>query len=76
LILLRQKRGRGRARICNSDCYDARSKECHCVCGGLNHGVGEEQARKNGKVWFEKVAARDPSLEVVRHQAELFEDVT
>lgn len=87
MILLRQKRKtaikrnpgkipdvfRGITRVCNEQCYNAKNKDCHCICGGLNHGVGEEQARKNGRVWFTEVAERDPSLEVVRHQGDLFE---
>jgi hypothetical protein len=46
---------RGRTRRCNAKCYNARGSECHCACGGVNHGVGECQARQNshalGLVW-------------------------
>lgn len=32
---------------CNPRCFNAVSKECHCQCNGINHGVGETQARAN-----------------------------
>jgi hypothetical protein len=27
---------------CDSRCHDAKSKRCHCVCGGRLHGKGED----------------------------------
>ena len=60
-----------RVRGCNWRCYEAVSKECRCQCNGVNHGVGEAQARENfrrlGLLWktptfrrlgFRKVARR------------------
>lgn len=32
---------------CDSKCYDASGPDCHCVCHGLNHSKGLEQARAN-----------------------------
>lgn len=32
---------------CTAKCYDADGGRCRCVCGGRNHGVGEEQALAN-----------------------------
>jgi len=29
---------------CDANCYDAKGTECHCICGGANHGVGFEVA--------------------------------
>lgn len=29
---------------CDARCYNATGGECHCVCGGLNHGMGENFA--------------------------------
>lgn len=29
---------------CDSRCYGAKGKKCHCVCGGANHGVGKNTA--------------------------------
>lgn len=34
-------------RACNAKCYLAKGPECDCMCGGVNHGVGEMQARQN-----------------------------
>jgi len=28
------------ARRCDAGCYDAKGGDCHCICGGANHGVG------------------------------------
>lgn len=35
-----------RWRHCGSDCYGQppASKRCQCICGGMNHGLGREQA--------------------------------
>lgn len=32
---------------CDEKCHGALQPECHCICGGVNHGVGLAQARKN-----------------------------
>lgn len=37
----------GEIRTCCAKCYDAWSPHCTCVCGGLNHGVGFDEAKKN-----------------------------
>jgi len=44
---------------CNSACYSATSKNvrCTCLCGGMNHKVGYEQAVANTKLhWKEWLA--------------------
>ena len=42
-------------RRCNAKCYNARGPDCNCLCNGVNHGVGEQQARENsrkiGLIW-------------------------
>ena len=47
-----------RSRRCNAKCYNARGSDCDCTCGGVNHGVGEWQARQNsrslGLAWKER----------------------
>lgn len=25
---------------CDAKCYNAKGPDCHCICGGANHGVG------------------------------------
>jgi hypothetical protein len=32
---------------CDAKCYNASGGNCHCCCGGANHGVGIEKARDN-----------------------------
>jgi hypothetical protein len=32
---------------CDAKCYGAKTKNCHCCCGGRNHGVGLNQAIQN-----------------------------
>ena len=32
---------------CDAKCYDARTPDCDCICGGKNHGVGRKQAQDN-----------------------------
>ncbi len=52
-------------RVCNAQCYNAGGPDCDCMCGGVNHGVGEMQARENcrsmGVAWAER-AKRLPSF--------------
>jgi len=38
---------RGFNRRCDAGCYNSESPHCHCICGGLNHGVGRDQAIDN-----------------------------
>jgi hypothetical protein len=49
---------RGRKRTCNAKCYKARERECDCICGGSNHGIGErrarERARETGISWSQR----------------------
>lgn len=33
---------------CDAKCYQAAGGgECHCICGGKNHGAGKAQAERN-----------------------------
>lgn len=34
---------------CDARCYLARWRRCKCVCGGVNHGKGREQAEANAR---------------------------
>ena len=49
MILMSVQNKDGHTRRCDGWCYDAKSTTCHCVCGGKNHGVGEQQAIENTK---------------------------
>ncbi len=41
--LITRSTSRG-TRRCDGLCHNATGKKCRCVCGGKNHGVGENQA--------------------------------
>jgi hypothetical protein len=32
---------------CDAKCYNATSPNCDCICGGINHGVGQNKAMEN-----------------------------
>lgn len=32
---------------CDAKCYGAMERECDCICGGINHGVGLKRALDN-----------------------------
>ena len=40
---------------CDAKCYDARTPECDCICGGANHGkglsVGRSQTDEHFAQW-------------------------
>ncbi len=38
---------------CDEKCYDAKEEKCDCVCGGVNHGKGKEQAIDNTQKYSE-----------------------
>ena len=40
---------------CDAKCYHGKNIRCLCCCGGLNHGVGLNQAIKNSA----EIARRD-----------------
>jgi hypothetical protein len=46
---------------CDARCYEAAEPECDCICGGRNHGAGQEQALDNtrelAESWLERVRA-------------------
>lgn len=31
---------------CDAKCYNAESGNCHCICGGMNHGKGLAEATR------------------------------
>jgi hypothetical protein len=46
---------------CDAKCYNAWGPECHCICQGVNHGAGRQEAIENtrelGESWLEQAAA-------------------
>ena len=49
---------------CDAKCYNADGPECHCVCGGLNHGKGEAQGWETSAELAAKWAAAAGSPEL------------
>jgi hypothetical protein len=43
---------------CDAKCYEAQEPACDCICGGMNHGAGVQQAtentRRHAEVMIEK----------------------
>lgn len=39
---------------CDSRCYNAHEPECDCICGGVNHGAGRQQAEDNTRQMAQK----------------------
>jgi len=37
----------GRTMTCDKRCYCAEGDKCQCLCGGANHGKGEDAAVEN-----------------------------
>lgn len=58
----------GESRRCDAKCHDATEEKCDCVCGGINHGVGEKQAADNTKELAERmietIKQQDPAVQV------------
>lgn len=34
---------------CDAKCHEAKGEECHCICGGVMHGVGSKIALEDRK---------------------------
>ena len=39
---------------CDAKCYDAHEPECDCICGGMNHGAGQQKATDNTREYCEE----------------------
>lgn len=45
--LISQTSSSGGTRRCDAKCYNGKHTRCKCICGGVNHGKGLEQAMEN-----------------------------
>lgn len=45
----------GEHRRCDANCHDASKQDCSCICGGMNHGGGLQQAVANTCDWAAKM---------------------
>lgn len=46
---------------CDAKCYNATGAECHCICGGRNHGKGLDRATE-----LTRELARDQVADIER----------
>ena len=53
LIIVKKSNGRIVGR-CDATCYDARTPECTCICGGANHGMGLKKASEQVSEYTEE----------------------
>lgn len=44
MVILEVKSGDRVLGRCDAKCYNAEGPDCHCICGGANHGVGSKIA--------------------------------
>jgi hypothetical protein len=51
---------------CDARCYDADEPDCECICGGRNHGAGQQQALDNtrelAESWLERARANGQDI--------------
>jgi len=55
----------GHKQRCGANCYNATTPQCDCICGGLNHGVGLQQAQTNTQHHVRRIIERldnDPNI--------------
>lgn len=52
---------------CDAKCYNATTPHCECICGGMNHGVGQKQAENNtielAEQWIERWKDEHPETQ-------------
>ncbi len=54
-ILISSPAPGGRTRYCASNCHNAKLPDCVCVCRGINHSVGSEQAAINTHDHYQQI---------------------
>jgi hypothetical protein len=73
--LIRVGNSEGEVGRCDAKCYNADEVQCDCVCGGLNHGAGEQRATVQtgalARSWIESYAERK-GIDAGALQAEIF----
>jgi hypothetical protein len=65
-VLITAYTGDGCVGRCDAKCYNAWGPECHCICQGVNHGAGRQEAMANtrelGESWLEQAGANGPGI--------------
>ncbi|RMH70190.1 MAG: hypothetical protein D6675_10330 [Gemmatimonadetes bacterium] len=57
-VLIEVRNSSGVIGRCDAKCYDAETQECHCICGGQNHGAGLERAIRNTRKYADQWLTR------------------
>jgi hypothetical protein len=75
--LISYKTSTGATGRCDAKCHKAKRQKCKCICGGLNHGVGQKQAAKNipehlKEILKEGVYINIDAISEINAQQELF----
>ena len=47
MVIIKVRNNTGVIGRCDAKCHNAVTEDCHCVCGGAFHGVGERIARED-----------------------------
>lgn len=76
-IILRKNKDGATTGRCDARCYGAIGKKCNCVCDGLNHGKGINEAILITYNLFKDIENLNEALPVVvkQGQLQLFEEV-
>lgn len=54
MTLITYQNSAGEGGRCDAKCYTAKHPECHCICGGANHGAGLSKAMDNTREMAEE----------------------
>ena len=57
VVLISVQSSAGHEGQCDARCYEATGGHCSCICGGINHGAGEQQAVANTRALAESMVA-------------------
>jgi len=60
--LISYKTSGGKRRSCNARCYNAKHPQCVCICGGMNHSKGLQQASENTRRQAEELVRENEGV--------------
>jgi len=60
VTLMQEIPAHGPIRRCTAKCYNAKKPKCRCICGGKNHGVGQNQGIANTIAHFRHMGFEIP----------------
>ena len=63
--LITARKRDGTTRRCDAKCHNARGRTCHCICGGINHGISHQPALTNINLgYLENLGKKHPGLTI------------